>query len=328
MQNNMIVILAEKPSVARSIADVLGAKNKREGYIEGNGYAVTYAFGHLIELYNTITTDKWHETPLPILEGLALKQKSDKAGGVKRQLKIIKDLFEKANEIIVATDAGREGELIFRYIYGYLGCKTPFSRLWISSLTDNAIREGFKNLKRGSNYDNLYLAGKARSEADWLVGVNATRALTLTVKNGEIFSLGRVQTPTLAIICSRFIENRDFKSQPFWTVIAKTEKNGTTFELRLPIRYMEKGAAQAMNDRVKAISNFRVISVTKSEKKEHPPLLYDLTNLQKAASTKLNFTPDTTLNIAQSLYEKKYITYPRTGSRYISEDVFQKYRYL
>jgi DNA topoisomerase-3 len=315
----MQLVIAEKPSVAQSIATVLGATTRNEGYFEGNGYTVTYAYGHLIEIVNLNLTNKWAEDGLPILEGLTLQPKAS----VGKQLSVIKTLFSKCDEIIVATDAGREGELIFRYIYTYLHCTKPFKRLWISSLTDSVIREGFAQLKSGTEYDSLYVAARARSEADWYVGINATRALTLAVKNGEAFSLGRVQTPTLAILCRRYLEHKNFVSEPFWTVDTRTQKAGVPFTIKISEKYRSKVAADTVVNTVKNLPTFQVTAVNTVPTRETPPLLYDLTNLQKDASKKFALTPDKTLEVAQSLYEKKFITYPRTGSRYIPEDVFQ-----
>jgi DNA topoisomerase-3 len=202
----MKVVIAEKPSMGRDIARVLGATKAGNGYMEGNGYQVTWAFGHLIEIHNVDAGGKWAEVPLPILSNFTLQAK-ETAG---KQLKVIDALFKNADEIINAGDAGREGELIQRYIYHYLKCNKPVKRLWISSLTDAAIKDGFAKLRSGSEFDTLYDAARARSEADWYVGINATRALTLAVNNHEVFSLGRVQTPTLAIICKRFLDNKNF----------------------------------------------------------------------------------------------------------------------
>ena len=225
-------IIAEKPSVARDIARIVGADSKQDGYMEGNGYLVTWAMGHLIALAmpETYGFSAYKAEDLPIRPNpfqLVVRQvRKDKDyisdPAALKQLKVIRSCFDKVDRIIVATDAGREGELIFRYIYQYLDCKKPFERLWISSLTDKAIREGLSNLMPGSHYDNLYHSAKARSEADWLVGINASRALSIARKGG--YSLGRVQTPTLSMVCRRYIENRDFASAPYWKLSAFTEK--------------------------------------------------------------------------------------------------------
>ena len=242
--------------------------------------------------------------------------------GVLKQIKIITRLFSESDRIIVATDAGREGELIFRYLYEYIGCATPFDRLWISSLTDKAIREGLKNLECGSKYDNLYYAAKARSEADWLVGINATQAITLAAGRGT-YSLGRVQTPTLAMVCKRFWENKRFTPEIFHQLHFGTEhKDGTVVKFDSDEKYKEKAAAEELYNKVKGTRCATLTKVVRKEKTEDTPLLYDLTTLQKDANSKHGFTAEQTLAIAQKLYEAKLITYPRTGSRYISEDVF------
>ncbi|MDR1056114.1 MAG: topoisomerase C-terminal repeat-containing protein [Prevotellaceae bacterium] len=312
----MKAVIAEKPSMGKDIARVIGAASGRDGYMEGNGYKVTWAYGHLVELAHKTATSKWANDPLPLSGDFILQPKPD----VAKQVNVIKTLFNEADEIVVATDAGREGELIFRYLYCYLGCKKPFRRLWISSLTDEAIKKGFSNLKSGREFDNLYFAAKARSESDWLVGVNATRALTLAVNNGEVFSLGRVQTPTLAVICKRYLDNKNFISEPFWSVFLETEKNGIAFKAKYGANF--KAKSEAIRDSITNLPEVLVKTVETKEKKEAPPLLYDLTGLQKAASKKYGITPDVTLKICQSLYENKYLSYPRTGSCYIPDDVF------
>ena len=325
-------IIAEKPSVARDIAHIVGAKSKQEGYMEGSGYLVTWAMGHLIalampEAYG-FSTYKAEDLPIrPNPFQLVVRQaRRDKEyisdPAALKQLKLIRSCFDKADRIIVATDAGREGELIFRYIYQHLNCKKPFDRLWISSLTDKAIREGLSNLKPGSHYDNLYHSAKARSEADWLVGINASRALSITRKGG--YSLGRVQTPTLAMVCRRYIENRDYSSVPFWKLSVLTEKEGLSIKAVGCKDYESEASAQAALAALRSQSQLTVESVTRKVGGTPPPLLYDLTALQKDANKRHGFSADKTLSIAQSLYEKKITTYPRTGSRYISEDVFEE----
>ena len=239
-----------------------------------------------------------------------------------KRLKIIRSCFDRADRIIVATDAGREGELIFRWIYAHLGCRKPFYRLWISSLTDKAIREGMANLKSGNNYENLYHSAQARAEADWLVGINASRALSIARRGG--YSLGRVQTPTLAMVCRRYIENRDFSSAPYWKLSAFTEKEGMSLKAIGAIDYESESSAQTALAALRSQSRLTIESVTRKVGHTSPPLLYDLTALQKEANRCHGFSADKTLSIAQSLYEKKITTYPRTGSRYISEDVFEE----
>ena len=326
----MQVIIAEKPSVAREIAAVVGATNRRDGFIEGNGYTVTWAFGHLVGLAmpQHYGIENFRRENLPILPSSFIllprqirdgkEYKAD--SGVTKQLGIIKELFGMAERIIVATDAGREGELIFRYVYSYLECRKPFVRLWISSLTDMAIREGLEHLRPGSDYDNLYLSAKARSEADWVVGINASQALALAAGHG-VWSLGRVQTPTLAIICSRYLENKAFKPSVYFQLKLSTAKDATLFPALSSERYDTKEAAGAACSAVMAAGRVQVESIDCKEVREQPPLLYDLTSLQKDANTRYGFSAEKTLDIAQTPYERKYITYPRTGSRYIPDDV-------
>ena len=325
-------IIAEKPSVARDIARIVGATSKQDGYMEGCGYVVTWAMGHLIALAipEAYGFSAYKAEDLPIRPNpfrLIVRQvRRDKEfvsdPSVLKQLKVIRSCFDKADRIIVATDAGREGELIFRYIYQYLDCRKPFDRLWISSLTDRAIREGMANLKPGSHYDNLYYSAKARSEADWLVGINASRALSIARRGG--YSLGRVQTPILAMVCRRYIENRDFSSVPYWKLSALIEKEGVSLKTVGKEDYESEASAQTALATLRSQSKLKVESVARKVTHTAPPLLYDLTALQKEANRRHGFSADKTLSIAQSLYEKKITTYPRTGSRYISEDVFEE----
>ena len=325
-------IIAEKPSVARDIARIVGANSKQDGYLEGSGYLVTWAMGHLIALAmpETYGFSAYKAEDLPIRPNpfqLVVRQaRRDKEyisdPAALKQLKVIRSCFNKADRIIVATDAGREGELIFRYIHQHLNCHKPFDRLWISSLTDKAIREGLSNLKPGNYYDNLYHSAKARSEADWLVGINASRALSIARKGG--YSLGRVQTPTLAMVCRRYIENRDFSSVLYWKLSALMEKEGVPLKAVGKEDYESEASAQTALATLRSQSQLKVESVTRKVAGTTPPLLYDLTALQKDANRRHGFSADKTLSIAQSLYEKKITTYPRTGSRYISEDVFEE----
>ena len=327
-----ICIIAEKPSVARDIARIVGATSKQDGYMEGCGYVVTWAMGHLIALAmpEAYGFSAYKAEDLPIRPNpfqLVVRQvRKDKEyvsdPAALKQLKVIRSCFDKTDRIIVATDAGREGELIFRYIYQYLDCKKTFERLWISSLTDKAIREGLSNLKPGIHYDNLYHSAKARSEADWLVGINASRALSIARKGG--YSLGRVQTPTLAMVCRRYIENRDFSSVLFWKLSVFTEKEGMSLKAVGSEDYESEASAQTALAALRSQSQLTVESVVRKVAGTPPPLLYDLTALQKDANRRHGFSADKTLSIAQSLYEKKITTYPRTGSRYISEDVFEE----
>ena len=325
-------IITEKPSVARDIARIVGATSKQDGYMEGCGYVVTWAMGHLITLAmpEAYGFSAYKAEDLPIrpnpFQLIVRQMRKDKEyvsdPAALKQLKVICSCFDKADHIIVATDAGREGELIFRYIYQYLDCKKPFERLWISSLTDKAIREGLSNLRPGRHYDNLYYSAKARSEADWLVGINASRALSIARKGG--YSLGRVQTPTLAMVCRRYIENRDFSSVPYWKLSVLTEKEGLLLKAIGSKDYENEALAQTALAVLRSQSRLTVESVTRKVGSTPPPLLYDLTALQKDANRRHGFSADKTLSIAQSLYEKKITTYPRTGSRYISEDVFEE----
>lgn len=327
----MKVVIAEKPSVAREIAMLLGATEKKDGYLMGNGYQVTWAFGHLVTLAmpEDYGITAFQREILPILPKPFLltvrKIKTNNVyvtdAGALKQLKIIEQLLKNCESIVVATDAGREGELIFRYIYQYLKCNKPFERLWISSLTENAILNGFDNLKSGNEFDGLHLAALGRSRADWLVGINASQALTVAAGSGT-YSLGRVQTPTLALICKRFIENTAFAIKKYWQIELEHRKDFIDFKSLSSIKWDDsKQADQAL----KIIQRHGIATVTVLEKKvvnEQPPLLFDLTALQKEANIKLNLSAEETLTIAQSLYEKKFISYPRTGSKYIPEDIW------
>ena len=312
-------IITEKPSVARDIARIVGANSKQDGYLEGNGYIVTWAMGHLITLampeaygYAAYKAEDLPIRPNPF-QFVVRQVRRDKEyisdPAALKQLKVIRSCFDKADRIIVATDAGREGELIFRYIYQYLGCRKPFERLWISSLTDKAIREGMANLKPRSHYDNLYYSAKARSEADWLVGINASRALSIARRGG--YSLGRVQTPTLAMVCRRYIENRDFSSVPYWKLSVLMEKEGVSLKAIGNTDYEDEASAQTALAALRSQSRLKVASVARKVGHTAPPLLYDLTALQKEANRRHGFSADKTLSIAQSLYEKKITTYPR-----------------
>ena len=326
----MIALIAEKPSVAKDIARIIGATQKNDGYLSGNGYMVTWAFGHLIQLAmpEAYGVANFRRESLPILppdfQLIPRQVKAEKGykadPGVLKQLKVIKEVFDQCDRIIVATDAGREGELIFRYIFHYLNCRKPFVRLWISSLTDKAIREGLDNLQPGERYDNLYLSAKSRSEADWLIGINATQALSVAAGQG-VFSLGRVQTPTLVMICSRYLENKNFVPAKFWQLKATTASGEIRFTAQSTAKWEQQPEAIAALQRVKDAGQLVVKSVERKEACQEPPLLYDLTTLQKEANTKLNFSADKTLSIAQSLYEKKLCTYPRTDSRYLTGDM-------
>ena len=329
----MITILAEKPSVAREIARIAGAMKREEGYFTGNGYHVTWALGHLVQLAmpDGYGIRGFRRDSLPVIperfELIPRQVKTDKgykadAAAVK-QIKVITKLWNESDSIIVATDCAREGELIFRYLYAYTGCTLPFQRLWISSLTDAAIRKGLKELKDGHEYDCLYHAAKARSEADWLVGINGTQALTVAAGRGT-YSVGRVQTPTLAMVCKRFWENKRFTPEPVhqlhFTVPSVSASEVVKFAS--VEKWKDKEEAATLYNKVKAQMCATVVKTEKKEKVENPPLLYDLTTLQKEANTKHGFTAEQTLDLVQKLYEAKLVTYPRTSSRYIPEDVF------
>ena len=329
----MKTIIAEKPSVAKEIAHIVGADKREEGYMQGNGYYVTWAFGHLVQpaMPETYGMKGFHAENLPVIPDpfvLVPRQVKTENGykpdaGVLAQIKIIGKLFDSSERIIVATDAGREGELIFRYLYAYLGCRKPFDRLWISSLTDTAIREGLLNLRDGKEYDNLYHAAKARSEADWLVGINGTQALTIAAGRGT-YSVGRVQTPTLGMVCERYWEHKRFESKPFWQVHfgVVDADSGNILKFTSANRWTDEATATDIYNKVKDTGSAIITKVTTKRKVEKAPLLYDLTTLQKEANSQHGFTAEHTLSIAQKLYEAKFITYPRTSSRYISDDVF------
>ena len=329
----MIAIISEKPSQGMDIARVVGANEKHDGYMSGNGYMVTWAFGHLVSL--ALPTDygfgKPSESNLPIIPNpffLTVRQqktakgmKPDKAAA--KQLGIIDKVFNQAQSIIVATDAGREGELIFRYIYAHLGYTKPFQRLWISSLTDEAIQKGMANLKEGSEYDGLYMAADCRAKADWLIGINASMSLAVASGMGNS-SLGRVQTPTLAMICSRYRENRNFVSANYWQLHITLEKNGAYRQFRYTEDLKQKDEAENLFKHIKTYPSARITKVERKKTQQSQPLLYDLTTLQKDCNIHFDFSAEKTLEVAQGLYEKKLISYPRTGSRYIPEDVFRE----
>ena len=300
----------------------------------GNGYAVTWAFGHLVQLAlpEAYGIKGFNRDALPVIPDafklVARAEKTEKGNrpdsSVLKQIDIIRRLFEESERIIVATDAGREGELIFRYLYQYIDCHTPFNRLWISSLTDKAIREGLNNLRNGADYDNLYLAARARSEADWLVGINGTQALSLAAGRGT-YSVGRVQTPTLAMVCARYWENRRFTPEAFWQLhLAVKDEGKDVVKFTSEEKWKDGDTVNGLYKRIKeTCKEIRIVQVERKQKTEEQPLLYDLTTLQKEANSRYGFTAEQTLAIAQKLYEAKLITYPRTSSRYIPDDVFE-----
>ena len=326
----MTAIIAEKPSVGMDIARVVGADRKNDGYCAGGGYMVTWALGHLVSLaapetYGYTKADSERLPMLPEPFRLVSRQIRTDRGMVPdiaaaRQLKVIDRVLRRCDSVIAATDAGREGELIFRWIYDYLGCTKPFRRLWISSLTDEAIREGMENLRDGSEYDGLYAAAYCRARADWLVGMNASRALAIA-SGSPNSSIGRVQTPTLAMICSRFKENRGFVSAPYWQLHATLVDGESHRRFHHTGRFTDRQKAEAA---YRSIPSGSIAEITKVERRrvlQPPPLLYDLTALQKDCNVHLDLPAAKTLDIAQTLYEKKLISYPRTGSRHIPQDV-------
>ena len=321
-----VLVIAEKPSVARDIAAVLKCGEKGDGFIGGENYIVSWAVGHLVTLCEPDDYDKslkrWTAGSLPIIPE---KMKLKAVRGSKKQLDTLKKLMnaKDTDSIICATDSGREGELIFRYIYEYNKCKKPFKRLWISSMTDAAIKEGFANLRDGKEYDNLYISAKCRSEADWLVGINATRAFT--IKYNALLSIGRVQTPTLAMIVKRQNEIDNFVPNKYYEVIADYgDFKGTWTDGKKNTKIDDKSAAEDIAYKVDG-KTATVEDVVKTEKQILPPQLYDLTELQRDCNKIYGFSAKKTLDIAQSLYEKrKMITYPRTDSRYLSDDMIPK----
>lgn len=323
----MIVVLAEKPSVGKELARLLGARNRHEGYFEGNNYCVTWSYGHLVELeeperYNPVLK-KWSLDPLPIIpEPFQLKVSSGK--GIKEQFNVIKKLFKAADSIVCATDAGREGELIFRYIFQLCGCaKKPVSRLWISSLTDAAILNGFACLKPLSDYDNLAAAARSRSEADWIVGLNATRGYTVLHSHGRgVLSVGRVQTPVLAMIVNRDLEIANFKPEDYWELWTHYRK--VKFKHVID-RFKARVEAENLVERIGA-APFHVVAIENTSTSTPPPQLFDLTELQRVMNRLHGFSASQTLKIAQELYEKKLISYPRTDSRYLSDDLYPQCR--
>ena len=320
----MIVCIAEKPSVARDIARIIGATSSHAGYMEGNGFQVTWTFGHLCTLKEphdyTPMWRSWSLTSLPMIpERFGIKLIDDQ--GIKKQFAIIEDLMQKADRIVNCGDAGQEGELIQRWVMQKAGAKCPVSRLWISSMTDEAIREGFANLKDQADYQPLYLAGLSRAIGDWLLGMNATRLYTLKYgQNRQVLSIGRVQTPTLALIVNRQKEIDNFKPEPYW--VLATVYRDTTFTATSGKFTSKEEGEQAF----KTIEGkpFTVTKVEKKEGKEQPPQLYDLTSLQVDCNRKFGFSAEMTLNLIQALYEKKYTTYPRVDTQYLSDDIYPK----
>lgn len=320
----MIVCIAEKPSVARDIARIIGATSSRDGYMEGNGYQVTWTFGHLCTLKEpgdyTPAWKPWALTQLPMVpQRFGIKLIDD--NGIKKQFSIIERLMQAADGIVNCGDAGQEGELIQRWVMQKAQATCPVKRLWISSMTDEAIREGFANLKDQQDYQPLYLAGLSRAIGDWLLGMNATRLYTLKYgQNRQVLSIGRVQTPTLALIVNRQKEIENFKPEPYW--VLATVYRDTTFTAT-------KGKFTSKEEGEKAFATiegkpFTVTKVEKKEGKEQPPQLYDLTSLQVDCNRKYGFSAEQTLNLIQALYERKLTTYPRVDTQYLSDDIYPK----
>ena len=320
----MIVCIAEKPSVARDIAKVLGANTAHEGYLEGNGYQVTWTFGHLCTLKEPQDyTDQWKAwalSRLPMIPSrFGIKLIADK--GVEKQFKIIESLFQKADSIVNCGDAGQEGELIQRWVMQKALVKCPVQRLWISSLTEESIREGFKTLKDQSDYQSLYEAGLSRAIGDWLLGMNATRLYTLKYgQNRQVLSIGRVQTPTLALIVKRYQEIQNFKPEAYW-VLSTVYRDTTYTATKGKYGSVEEGQKDLQSVEGK---EFTVSDISTKKGSEAPPRLYDLTSLQVECNKKYNMSAEQTLQTIQSLYEKKYTTYPRVDTTYLSDDIYPK----
>lgn len=312
----MKLILAEKPSVAQSIAKVLGVNQRKDGYLEGNGYLVSWCVGHLVELAQPEVYDerygKWKYEDLPIFPE---DWKYMVSTGTKKQFGILKKLMDRedVSSLICATDAGREGELIFRLVYQQCNCRKPFERLWISSMEDTAIREGFEHLRPGNEYDALYEAAMCRERADWMVGINATRLFSCLY--GQTLNVGRVMTPTLAMTVMREAAIAAFRPETFYTVQLAFDDFSVSGD-----RIKDKELAACMADSCMG-KNATITKVERKERSEKPPALYDLTSLQRDANRILGFTAQQTLNYAQNLYEKKLLTYPRTDSRYLTDDM-------
>jgi len=320
----MIVCIAEKPSVARDIARIIGATSSHDGYMEGNGFQVTWTFGHLCTLKEphdyTPMWKSWSLTSLPMIpDRFGIKLIDDQ--GIRKQFAIIEGLMQQAERIVNCGDAGQEGELIQRWVMQKAGAKCPVSRLWISSMTDEAIREGFQNLKDQQDYQPLYMAGLSRAIGDWLLGMNCTRLYTLKYgQNRQVLSIGRVQTPTLALIVNRQKEIDNFKPEPYW-VLATVYRDTTFTATRGKFTSKEEGEQAFALIEGKP---FTVTKVEKKEGKEQPPQLYDLTSLQVDCNRKFGFSAEMTLNLIQALYERKYTTYPRVDTQYLSDDIYAK----
>ena len=330
----MIVCVAEKPSVGAYIANVLGANQRRDGYFEGNGYQVTWTFGHLCALLDpqeyTEQWKAWSLSSLPMIPArFSIKVSGDE--GVHKQFNVIKSLIEQADEVINCGDAGQEGELIQRWVYQQAGCKCPVKRLWVNSLTEEAIKDGFQQLKDQSEYQHLYEAGLMRAIGDWLLGMNATRAYTIRYARGrgkerQVLSVGRVQTPTLALAVKRQAEIENFVPRTYWEL--KTNYRDTLFNAQIPVEDGEyaitsEEQGQALVDSIKDLP-LTITSVEKKKGIESAPKLYDLTSLQVDCNKKFSFSAEQTLQLIQSLYEKRVTTYPRVDTTYLSDDIYPK----
>ena len=330
----MIVCVAEKPSVGAYIANVLGANQRKDGYFEGNGYQVTWTFGHLCALLDpqeyTEQWKAWSLSSLPMIPArFSIKVSGDE--GIHKQFNIIKSLINQADEVINCGDAGQEGELIQRWVYQQAGCKCPVKRLWVNSLTEEAIRDGFQKLKDQSEYQHLYEAGLMRAIGDWLLGMNATRAYTIRYARGrgkerQVLSVGRVQTPTLALVVKRQAEIENFVPRTYWEL--KTKYRDTLFSAQIPVEDGEyaitsEEQGQALVDAIKDLP-LTITSVEKKKGTEYAPKLYDLTSLQVDCNKKYSFSADQTLQLIQSLYEKRVTTYPRVDTTYLSDDIYPK----
>ncbi len=320
----MKVCIAEKPSVAREIANILGAKTKKEGYFEGNGYQVTWTFGHFCTLKEPheyyLEWKRWSMHYLPLIPPrFGIKLIDD--AGIKKQFFIIEELISKAEEVINCGDAGQEGELIQRWVMQKAQCKVPVKRLWISSLTEESIREGFHNLRDQKEFDSLYEAGLARAIGDWLLGMNATRLYTIKYgQNKSVLSIGRVQTPTLSLIVKRHLEIENFRPEPYWEL--KTIYREISFAATKG-RFTTKEKGEEFLEKIKT-SEFEITDISTKKGEESPPRLFDLTSLQVECNKKFGFSADETLKIIQSLYEKKLTTYPRVDTTFLSDDIFPK----
>ena len=315
--DKMKLVLAEKPSVAQSIAKVIGATKRHDGYLEGNDYVVSWCVGHLVELVNPEVYDekynKWNYDDLPILPK---RWKYEVSASTRKQFAVLKKLMKRddVESLVCATDAGREGELIFRLVYHQCGCRKPFERLWISSMEDSAIKKGFENLEPSTKYDSLYESALCRERADWIVGINATRLFSCLYH--QTLNVGRVMTPTLAMVVMREASISAFKQESFYTVQLEFEDFIATSE-----RFQKVEEAKALQNKCQKHGKCFVAKAEKKEKKENAPALYDLTSLQRDSNRILGFTAQQTLDYTQSLYEKKLVTYPRTDSRYLTEDM-------